>query len=530
MKSPKFVPINADLTGFVQAVLDLIDCSEITLTSNYSPIRIHIFALSRRASPTLLIKVRPMKTNIAIAILLLCFPLCNSHLDAEEVFLGSGAKAGEITDKTAIVLVRLTSSPGQDAAGLIPGRDGQARVRYSTDEKLADAQAKPWLATGWETVDAAHDHSFQFSLKELKPAQRYFYLVDMREAASGEVYTSARHSFVTAPAADQRAPVMFHLTTCQDLHGESTYRPMAKQRPDFCISAGDTVYYDGQGLARNVPQAWQAYQKMFGLPAMKDYYQHVGGYFMKDDHDYRFNDSDPYMKGKWVNEKNADPGARLTETQDGKRLDVAWLSHEEGIQVFKQVFPMGEKTYRTVRWGRGVQVWMLENRDFRSPNAMPDGPEKSIWGKEQRQWLRRTLLESDADHRIIVSPNPIIGPDRIMKGDNHANLNGFWHEAQEFLDWIKEQELNNVVLMCGDRHWQYHSIDRRNGRRTHEFSCGPTSDDHVQNVPPLYDGLERPYSASRGGFVSVRYQPTDRSLTVNFHSMQGELLNSTVFP
>ena len=471
-----------------------------------------------------------MKTTNAIAISLLFIAFCHPPLQAAEIFLGSGAKAGEITASTAIVLVRLTSTSGQDAAGLIPGRDGQARVRYGTDEQQAGAQASTWSATGWETVDEAQDHSFQFSLKELIPAQRYFYLVDMRESASGEVYTSALHSFVTAPAVDQRAPVMFHLTTCQDLHGESTYRPMAKQRPDFCISAGDTVYYDGQGLARNVPQAWQAYQKMFGLPAMKDYYQYVGGYFMKDDHDYRFNDADPYMKGKWVNEKSADPGAQLTETQEGRRLDVAWLSHEEGIRVFKQVFPMGDKTYRPVRWGRGVQVWMLENRDFRSPNAMPDGPEKSIWGKEQRQWLMKTLLESDADHRIIVSPNPIIGPDRIMKGDNHANLNGFWHEAQEFLDWIKEKELKNIVLMCGDRHWQYHSIDRRNDRSTHEFSCGPTSDDHVQNVPPLYDGLERPYSASRGGFVSVRYQPADRILTINFHSMQGELLDSTVFP
>jgi alkaline phosphatase D len=451
--------------------------------------------------------------------------LCVQSLHATEIFVGSGAKAGEITDRTAIVHVRLTSAPGQDASGLIPGRDGEARVRYSPDEQLVDSQT-----TGWELAKAIEDHSIQFSLAELAPAQRYYYVVEMRANEQEQVYTSALHSFVTAPPAQQRGPVMFHLTTCQDLHGESTYRPMAAQRPDFCISAGDTVYYDGQGLARNVPQAWQAYQKMFGLPAMKDYYQHVGGYFMKDDHDYRFNDADPFMKGKWVGKKKADPNARFTETKGDQKLDVAWLTHEEGIQVFKQVFPMGEKTYRTVRWGKGVQVWMVENRDFRSPNAMPDGPEKSIWGKEQREWLMKTLLASDADHRIIVSPNPIIGPDRLMKGDNHANLNGFWYEAQTFLDWIKEQNLSNVVLMCGDRHWQYHSIDRRNGRSTHEFSCGPTSDDHTQDVPPLYEGVERPYAASRGGFVSVRYQPTDHSLTVAFYSMQGELLNSTVFP
>ncbi len=140
-----------------------------------------------------------------------------------------------------------------------------------------------------------------------------------------------------------------------------------------------------------------------------------------------------------------------------------------------------------------------------------------------------TLLASDADYRVIISPNPIIGPDRLMKGDNQANLNGFWHEAQVFLDWLKDNKLDNVIVMCGDRHWQYHSIDHRNGRTTNEFSCGPTSDEHVQAVPPLYEGVERPYAASRGGFLAVRYQPEDRSLTCEFHSMQGEPLYRKVF-
>jgi alkaline phosphatase D len=244
---------------------------------------------------------------------------------------------------------------------------------------------------------------------------------------------------------------------------------------------------------------------------------------MKDDHDYRFNDSDPHMKGRWVNARAADPAARYSETKGNQKLDVAWLSHEEGIRVFKQVFPMGDKTYRTVRWGRGLQIWMLENRDFRSPNDMPDGPEKTIWGQEQRNWLKQTLLASDADYRIIISPNPIIGPDRILKGDNQANLNGFWYEGQAFLDWLTDNRLGNVVLMCGDRHWQYHSTDKRSGRTIHEFSCGPTCDEHTQPVPPPYEGVKRPYSASRGGFLTVTYQP-NRTLSCQFFSVDGAAL------
>jgi alkaline phosphatase D len=437
---------------------------------------------------------------------------------AADMYVGSGAKAGEMTDRTAIVLVRLTSTPGQNEKGLIPGREGQARLQYSPSEDLNDA-----ATTNWETAKPDADWSIQFHLGGLTPATRYFYRVEMRTGANATSETSERFSFVTAPPPGQRAPVKFHLTTCQDLNGSGTYKHMTALRPDFCVSAGDTVYYDGQGDARTVSEAWGAYQQMFGLPPMKEYYNNVGGYFMKDDHDYRFNDSDPYMKGVWVGIQQNKPRARYTEVKGNRKLDEAWMTHEEGIRVFKQVFPMGEKTYRTVRWGRGLQIWLLENRDFRSPNDMPDGPDKLIWGKEQRDWLKQTLLASDADFRIIISPNPIIGPDRILKGDNQANINGFWFEGEAFLDWIRDNRLTNVVLMCGDRHWQYHSIDKRGGRTTHEFSCGPTCDEHTQPVPPLYQGIERPYSASRGGFLAIAYQP-DRSLTFQYYSVDGQPL------
>src|SRR5262249_15123011 len=234
---------------------------------------------------------------------------------------------------------------------------------------------------------------------------------------------------------------------------------------------------------------------------------------------YRFNDCDPYMKGLWVGQAQVRPGAKVAERKGNRMLDVAWLSHEEGVRVFKTVFPMGERTDRTIRWGKGLQIWMLENRDYRSPNAMPDGPDKTIWGGRQKAWLKQTLLASDADYRLVISPNPIIGPDRIMKGDNQANLNGFWHEGQEFLDWVKDHKLGNVILMNGDRHWQYHSIDRRNGRDVHEFGCGPTFDEHVQAVPPPYEGVDRPYAASRGGFLAVDYRP-DRTLTFEYFSQE----------
>lgn len=65
---------------------------------------------------------------------------------------------------------------------------------------------------------------------------------------------------------------------------------------------------------------------------------------------------------------------------------------------------MGDKTYRTVRWGKDLQIWMVEGRDFRSPNTMEDGPEKTIWGAEQMAWFKRTVQASDATFRVLTHP------------------------------------------------------------------------------------------------------------------------------
>ena len=438
---------------------------------------------------------------------------------ADELYLGSGAKAGEITDSQAIIHVRLTAAPEQDEQGLIPGHQGQARVCYGLTEPLEDA-----ATTSWQWARADEDYSIQFRLENLQSGQRYYYRVEYRADDQADAGRSEPFSFRTAPAADERAGVRFQVTTGQDVRGEQTYVAMAAQHPDFLVSTGDNVYYDGSANARDVPGAYAAYQKMYGLPKMKEYFRHVAGYFEKDDHDYRFNDAD-----RWQTVKGGDGGKR---SKKKPAKPQKWLSHEEGIMVFKQVFPMSDPTYRTFRWGRGVQIWLLEGRDFRSPNNMPDGPEKTLWGKKQLEWLKSTLLASDADWRIVISPTPIIGPDRVTKTDNHANPKGFWTEGQAFLDWIKDNHMDNVILACGDRHWQYHVTDRRNDRQIHEFSCGPTCDEHTQKVPPIegpFLGIERPYSASKGGFLTVNYAATG-AIVFEFFDEVGQSLYERKFP
>ncbi len=132
-------------------------------------------------------------------------------------------------------------------------------------------------------------------------------------------------------------------------------------------------------------------------------------------------------------------------------------------------------TYKTFRVSRELQIWLVEGRDYRSPNSMPDGPDKTIWGQEQKQWLQETLLQSTAIFKLLISPTPLIGPDDAYKNDNHTNPGGFQAEREIFFAWLKEHNFleKNFYILCGDRHWQYHSVDNTGFE---EFSCGALVD------------------------------------------------------
>ena len=92
------------------------------------------------------------------------------------------------------------------------------------------------------------------------------------------------------------------------------------------------------------------------------------------------------------------------------------------------------------------------------------------------------MAESDATFKVLISPTPVVGPDRQTKKDNHANK-GFTHEGNEIREFISKQK--NMVVVCGDRHWQYASIAPKT--KVREYSCGPASDKHL--LPPRHDGI-----------------------------------------
>ncbi len=452
-------------------------------------------------------------------------------------FQATGFKVGEVGSNSAIIWTRLTqrakrnpaTAPavdivfaaddpnrnekrrrveriqyrvGTDARDLrnaAPGMPGEVRVQYA-----ANSANPSWQTTSWQPVDPRRDFTHQFELDGLTPGTKYLVRVEARDADSGQPGQSLSGRFCTAPAADAPTRVVFAVSTgqaykdrdCAD--GFKIYNSILQLDPSFFVHTGDIVYYDR--LAKSLPLARYHWQRTYGLPSNVNFHRQVASYFIKDDHDTWQNDCWPGMQ----------------------RDNMFEFTFEQGLALFREQVPMGESTFRTRRWGKHLQVWLVEGRDFRSPNGDPDGPQKTIWGAEQKEWLKRSLAASNATFRVLISATPIVGPDRSAKRDNHSNA-AFQHEGDEIRAFLAQQR--NTVVVCGDRHWQYVSRDPANGLL--EFSCGPASDAHAggwkqENFVKEYHR----YLNVVGGFLSATVEEDDTaaSLTFRHHSVDGNVL------
>lgn len=446
---------------------------------------------------------------------------------AGEPHQATGVRVGEVTDSTAIVWTRLTKLPGRNQNGIIfpakskgkgkaswaeekeklmavaahevegacPSMAGRVRLRYSLDPGLKDA-----LETPWEKVTEDADGIHHFRLESLKAGSTYHYVTETAgpDGAKHEGFTGKFH---TAPDPAAPSAARFCVMTCQGYQdrdhpdGHPIYPSMLALDPHFVVMTGDLVYYDSNPPRAITPAlARLHWERMFSLPRLISMMRSTSSYWLKDDHDTLSDDSWPGMK-------------------------AGELTFAEGQQIFHQQAPMGAQSYRTVRWGRDLQIWFTDGRDFRSPNTMPDGPEKTIWGAEQKAWFKRTVKESTATWKLLISPTPLVGPDRKNKNDNHSNA-GFAHEGDEIRAWLKDNVPDNFFVICGDRHWQYHSVHPATG--VQEFSVGPASNSHASGTPGENKAYHR-FHRVVGGFlcVELRSEGAESEIALQLRDVNG---------
>jgi alkaline phosphatase D len=445
-----------------------------------------------------------------------------------------GEMTGEVTASSAILQSRLTAAK-VDETGDVPGAPGFARFIIADNVKFNGS-----ATTKWMEAKPSYDYIIKTVVRSLKPGTRYYYRLESGTDKTKTAFGPTR-SFRTLYAPDVATKHSFVVVTGmnfnkfhnggarsagaykgKDKHlGYPALASILKLDPDFFIGTGDNVYYDGpRATSAGTPaQVRKKWHEQFVQPRYVDLFARVPTYWEKDDHDFRYDDCD------------------LT----GDMLPTVAL----GLRAFQEQIPIVDPkdpnavTYRTHRVGKLLQIWMPENRDYRSPNLSPETPEKTVWGVKQREWIKKTLAESDATFKLFISPTPMVGPDDIHKRDNHTDVGGFRHEGIEFFEWAKKNDLleKGLYFVCGDRHWQYHSIHPMGFE---EFSCGALVDansrlgmkpGNKKSTDPDAK-IKQPYTSNpaSGGFLNVVVEPPKKSggkatLNFDFYNEQGKRLH-----
>jgi len=386
---------------------------------------------------------------------------------------------GEVTERSAVVWAR-PPGPGPVSLALGPG-GGVAR-------QSVRAEAQP-----------ATDFTVKLGIGDLAPATRYGYRV-------GWETLEVEGAFATAPEPEAARPVT--LLWSGDLGGGDRCRvpgsgypifdAMVRRQPDFFLFLGDTVYADQRCPAPpNVPGADFRARDLGGFRAKHRYnradatvqalFRATSVYAVWDDHEVR-NDF-------------AGPSEPLMPV---------------GRRAFLEYWPIQPpaeepgRLYRRARWGRLAELFILDTRQYRTDNSRPDGPDKTMLGALQREWLLAGLAGSAAVWKLVASSVSLSIPTGRHARDSWANGStrfdpggsptGFEHELGVIVEELAKRRVRNVVWLVADVHRA--EVIRhapRPGLVFHELVAGPLSASH--GGPGWLDETLRPTRLyGEGGF------------------------------
>jgi alkaline phosphatase D len=155
-------------------------------------------------------------------------------------------------------------------------------------------------------------------------------------------------------------------------------------------------------------------------------------------------------------------------------------------------YSIGRRSYGSFRVSN-CEFFLLDTRGDRDMHDINerDKPGVSMIGKPQREWLLKSMKESDADFFFVISTVPFMIPHSGAGGFEFDEANkeeawtGFFEEREMLIDeWGKLGK--KVFVMTGDLH---NSFAIKVTDNVWEFCCGPHNS--VNHVPEL-DESDRP--------------------------------------
>ena len=179
------------------------------------------------------------------------------------------------------------------------------------------------------------------------------------------------------------------------------------------------------------------YDMVMSQSRQKKLYQNIPLAYIWDDHDYGLNDSDGSYKLKYVASqvyREIVPHYPLPESLDKKKNKGA--------------------IYQSFLIGR-VRFVLTDSR-FHQESITKNNLDKSLLGKEQKSWLLQQFLSAKKEQKnnkealtIWVNSIPWIAKANDSKTDS---WNKFEKERTEIANFIKEHEIDKLLMISGDAH------------------------------------------------------------------------------
>jgi alkaline phosphatase D len=307
----------------------------------------------------------------------------------------------ELRDKSAIVWV---AAPSAMSVRVLVAETENPSIATEHDLVVSDDSLAAWVEIGG-----------------LAPNTCYSYAVDFESGAATRVH------FRTAPSPSTSAPIRFHFSADvgpdEDLY--DIFDVMLGRRPDFYLNLGDWPYADSDPAARTIEQYREKYAAVRGAAAIGRFLRGVPVCAIYDDHEVYDN---------W-------DAAAAVESPD--RFMAAMLAWEE---QFPLTTPPGVR-YRNWRWGKHLEVFVLDTRRHRSPRDAVDDATKTMLGSDQKAWLIDGLARSDATFKLVITSVP------FCLGYTVDDWSSYLRERDEIIASVVDGGIDGVAMLTADRHW-----------------------------------------------------------------------------
>lgn len=343
----------------------------------------------------------------------------------DEVLVRS-PEAPATTVPSAHAATTLQPSQGGARVGVVADVPALVEVEVSLDgsfdppDAVVDAGRVNDLLGAFATLDVdAHDQQVHW-----RP----------RLTRNGETATGPVRRFRALPAPGSGEPVRLAIGACATQYAAS-FPAIAEADPDVFVWQGDINYIDASGpLAQTRTGYAGMWTDVLDNPDLAGILERSAFATTRDDHDYGKNDS-------W----------RETLTDHGVE------SYEKTVNP--------DPYYRFS--GGLVDVWVLDQRQWRDDPAKPDDADKTLVGAEQKAWLKDTLAASTAPFKLVCSPDPLFN----VPNASNSWAKGYSTERDEILDHVDRAVDGRVVWVTGDTHSG--SVTRREDEAFLEVRAAP---------------------------------------------------------